>query len=33
MEMAGASVSLCKLDGELKTLLDAPASTPFVELV
>ncbi len=31
MEMAGASVSLCKLDGELKTLLDAPASTPFVE--
>ena len=30
MEMAGASVSLCKLDAELKTLLDAPASTPFV---
>jgi phosphoenolpyruvate---glycerone phosphotransferase subunit DhaK len=30
MEMAGASVSLCKLDGELKALLDAPASTPFV---
>ena len=33
MEMAGASVSLCKLDDELKALLDAPASTPFVELV
>jgi len=30
MEMAGASVSLCKLDSELKTLLDAPAATPFV---
>jgi dihydroxyacetone kinase len=30
MEMAGASVSLCKLDAELKTLLDAPAWTPFV---
>jgi dihydroxyacetone kinase-like protein len=30
MEMAGASVTLCKLDGELKALLDAPASTPFV---
>jgi len=27
MEMAGASVSLCKLDGELKALLDAPAWT------
>jgi dihydroxyacetone kinase-like protein len=32
MEMAGGSVSLCKLDTELKTLLDRPASTPFVEL-
>jgi dihydroxyacetone kinase-like protein len=30
MEMAGASVSLCKLDAELKPLLDAPAYTPFV---
>jgi phosphoenolpyruvate---glycerone phosphotransferase subunit DhaK len=30
MEMAGASVSLCKLDAELKTLLDAPAASPFV---
>jgi dihydroxyacetone kinase len=33
MEMAGASVSLCRLDGELKALLDAPARTPFVALV
>ncbi len=30
LEMAGASVTLCRLDAELKTLLDAPASTPFV---
>ncbi len=30
MEMAGASVSICRLDGELKALLDAPARTPFV---
>jgi len=30
MEMAGASVTLCKLDAELKLLLVAPASTPFV---
>lgn len=29
MEMAGASISLMKLDGELKALLDAPAHTPF----
>ncbi|MFB3819113.1 MAG: dihydroxyacetone kinase subunit DhaK [Candidatus Methylomirabilales bacterium] len=33
MEMAGASVSLCRLDGELQALLDAPAATPFVRLV
>ncbi len=33
MEMAGASVTLCRLDAELKTLLDAPASTPFVQQV
>jgi hypothetical protein len=26
-------VSLCKLDAELKTLLDAPAFTPFVQQV
>ena len=29
MEMAGCSVSLLKLDDELKALLDAPAVTPF----
>ena len=29
MEMAGASISLMRLDGELKELLDAPAHTPF----
>ncbi|WP_288283812.1 dihydroxyacetone kinase subunit DhaK [uncultured Anaerotruncus sp.] len=29
MEMAGLSVTLFKLDGELKELLRAPASTPF----
>jgi dihydroxyacetone kinase len=30
MEMAGASVSLCKLDDELARLLDAPAYSPFL---
>jgi dihydroxyacetone kinase-like protein len=30
MEMAGASVSLCRLDAELKSLLDAPAASPFL---
>lgn len=30
MEMAGCSISLLKLDGELKPLLDAPALTPFI---
>lgn len=29
LEMAGASVSLMKLDDELKALLDVPACTPF----
>lgn len=29
MEMAGLSLSVMKLDAELKTLLSAPASTPF----
>lgn len=29
MEMAGASISLMKVDGELKGLLDAGADTPF----
>ena len=28
LEMAGCSVTLLKLDEELKTLLDAPADTP-----
>lgn len=30
MEMAGASVTLCKLDEELKRCLDAPAKSPFL---
>jgi dihydroxyacetone kinase len=29
LEMAGCSITLLKLDGELKPLLDAPASSPF----
>lgn len=29
MEMAGVSISILKLDDELKELLDAPAETPF----
>jgi phosphoenolpyruvate---glycerone phosphotransferase subunit DhaK len=29
LEMAGASVTLLRLDDELKTLVDAPANTPF----
>jgi len=29
LEMAGASVSLCKLDDELRMLLNKPANTPF----
>ena len=29
MEMAGASISLFKLDDELKELLDYPVNTPF----
>jgi dihydroxyacetone kinase-like protein len=33
MEMAGASISLLKLDGELKALLAKPANTPFFEQV
>lgn len=31
MEMAGASITVMKLDAELKRLLDAPASSPFFE--
>jgi dihydroxyacetone kinase-like protein len=30
MEMAGASISLCKVDDELKHYLDYPVHTPFV---
>jgi dihydroxyacetone kinase len=30
MEMAGASVSLLKLEGDLQRLLDAPAYSPFL---
>ncbi|MCE5237588.1 dihydroxyacetone kinase subunit DhaK [bacterium] len=30
MEMAGASVTLCRLDEELKRCLDAPAHSPFL---
>jgi len=33
MEMAGASISILKLDAELKTLLAKPANTPFFEQV
>ena len=29
LEMAGASLTLIKLDGEIRELLDAPAETPF----
>ncbi|MCF7927492.1 MAG: dihydroxyacetone kinase subunit DhaK [Spirochaetales bacterium] len=29
LEMAGFSISLMKMDGELKELIDAPANTPF----
>ncbi len=32
LEMAGASISLLKLDSELLQLLDAPAASPFVNL-
>ena len=31
MEMIGASVSIFKLDDEMKQLLDAPAETPFIK--
>lgn len=29
MEMAGASISLCKVDDEMKKLIDMPVDTPF----
>jgi dihydroxyacetone kinase-like protein len=31
MEMTGFSISVCKLDAELKTLLARPCHTPFFE--
>ena len=31
LEMAGASISILRLDDELRELLEAPASTPFVQ--
>ena len=33
MEMAGASVSICKVDEELKGWLDEPVNTPFYKQV
>lgn len=33
MEMIGASISVFKLDDELKELLDAPAKTPFINVL
>ena len=32
MEMAGASITLCKLDDELKGYLDHPVKTPFIQM-
>lgn len=32
MEMAGASITICKLDDELKTYLDYPVKTPFIRM-
>ena len=29
MEMAGASISICKVDSELKGWFDEPVNTPF----
>ena len=33
LEMAGASISLLRLDEELKTLVDAEADSPFIQQV
>ena len=30
MEMAGASISVCKVDDELKGYFDYPVNTPFI---
>jgi dihydroxyacetone kinase-like protein len=32
MEMAGMSLTLCKLDGELEALLTAPCDCPFLKV-
>jgi len=32
MEMAGMSLTLCKLDAELEALLTAPCDCPFLEV-
>ena len=32
MEMAGASISICRLDEELKSYLDYPVDTPFIRM-
>ena len=32
MEMAGASISICKLDDEMKAWLDYPVKTPFLQM-
>ncbi|MDO5445085.1 MAG: dihydroxyacetone kinase subunit DhaK [Eubacteriales bacterium] len=32
MEMAGASITICKLDDELKSYLDYPVKTPFIRM-
>ena len=29
MEMSGASISICKMDDEMKTWMDLPVHTPF----
>ena len=33
MEMAGASISICKVDDEMKKYLDYPVHTPFITIV
>ena len=30
MEMAGASISICKMNDELKKYMDHPVNTPFI---
>ena len=33
MEMAGASISICRVDDEMKEYLDYPVHTPFITIV